>query len=243
MFEEIPFEIIHVGVIECVTPFSVNIIDNGKKENFLLNCEEQTHGRGSGNRKWASLRGNVLSTLNIQEKYLSKNIIKLLPFLVGISICENLNKISKYKFGIKWPNDILCIERKKVCGILVEKHKNFYLISFGINLTKSPELSEIRKGGREPCKLANHSDYIPVALEFSIIICKDICNKIQTYNCEKIIEEWKKKAFLDIKFSKRDDEIGKLYKPIDIDLEGRIKAVDEEGKIEIIDPQFPYIKK
>ena len=38
MIEEIPFEIIHEGIIESTIPFSNKMIDDGKKENFLLNC-------------------------------------------------------------------------------------------------------------------------------------------------------------------------------------------------------------
>ena len=110
------------------------MIDEGKQENFLLNCDEQTHGRGSGNRKWVSQRGNALTTLNIKEIYMNKDTLKLTPFLIAISVCENLNKIARDKFVIKWPNDILCTDLNKVSGILVDKYKDFYQLSFGINL-------------------------------------------------------------------------------------------------------------
>jgi biotin-(acetyl-CoA carboxylase) ligase len=100
MTEEIPFEVIHEGIIESTIPLSNEMIDKGKKENFLLNCDEQTNGRGSGNRKWASQRGNALTTLNIRENYMPKDTLRLTPFLIAISVCENLNKISKEKFRI-----------------------------------------------------------------------------------------------------------------------------------------------
>ena len=243
MKEEICFEIIHEGVIESTIPFSNKMIDDGKKENFLLNCDEQTKGRGSGNRKWFSPRGNALTTLNIKEVDLPKDTINLSPFLIGISICENLNKLSKDKFSIKWPNDILCKDGYKVCGILVDKYKDFYQLSFGINLVKSPDSSEIRKGGRQACNLASHCDNIPDPLEFSVLLCKDICHKLKTYNCEKIIEEWKKNAIFNIKITKRNDESGKLYKPLEITLDGKLKVLNENEKEEILDPQFPFIKK
>lgn len=46
MIKEIPFEIIHLGIIESTIPVSNKMIDEGKQENFLLNCDKQTHGRG-----------------------------------------------------------------------------------------------------------------------------------------------------------------------------------------------------
>ena len=243
MIKEIPFETIHLGVIESTIPVSNKMIDEGKQENFLLNCDEQTHGRGSGNRKWVSQRGNALTTLNIKENFLSIENLKLSPFLIGISICENLNKIAKDKFSIKWPNDILCKDNFKICGILVDKYKDFYQLSFGINLVQSPDAKEIRKGGREACNLSLHSDIIPNPLEFSKLLCKDICHKLQTYNCEKIIQEWKKHSNFKIKISKRDENNGKLYQPIDITLDGKLKVLNEEGKEELLEPYFPFISK
>ena len=243
MSEEIKFEVIHEGIIESTIPSSNQMIDEGKQENFLLNCDEQTHGRGSGNRKWASQRGNALTTLNIKEIYMPKDTLKLTPFLIAISVCENLNKIARDKFVIKWPNDILCKDLYKIGGILVDKYKNFYQLSFGINLIQCPEASEIRKGGRIACKLENHSDNKPNPLDFSILLCKDICEKLKTYDCKKIIEEWKKNAVFDIKITKRDDESGNTYKPLDIDLNGNLKVIDDNGKEEIIEPKFPYVDK
>ena len=134
MKEDIPFEIIHEGIIESTIPFSNKLIDEGKKENFLMNADEQTKGRGTGNRKWVSQRGNALTTLNIKENDLPKDTINLSPFLIGVIICENLDKISKDKFCIKWPNDILCKDGYKVSGVLVDKYKQFYQLSFEINL-------------------------------------------------------------------------------------------------------------
>ena len=114
MDEEIPFESIHLGTIDSTIPYSNKMIDDGKKENFLLNCDEQTQGRGSTGRKWVSQKGNAYSTLNLKEEYIPQDIVKLLPFLVSISVCEFLNKCSKNsKFMIKWPNDVLCSDKLK----------------------------------------------------------------------------------------------------------------------------------
>ncbi len=93
--------------------------------------------------------------------------------------------------------------------------------------------------------MANHcdSDKLPDPFEFSKIICKDICEKLKTYYCEKIIEEWKKNAVFDIKITKRGDTSGKLYKPLEIYSDGKLKIVDDDGKEEVIDPEFPFVKK
>ena len=53
MNDKIPFEIIHKGIIDSTIPLSNKMINEGKQENFLLNCDEQTHSRGSGDPKIA----------------------------------------------------------------------------------------------------------------------------------------------------------------------------------------------
>ena len=75
------------------------------------------------------------------------------------------------------------------------------------------------------------------------MLCKDICQKLLTYDQKKIIEEWRKNALFDIQVSKRDDESGKLYKPVDINMDGKLKVIDDNGKEDILDPKFPFIPK
>ncbi len=36
-----------------------------------------------------SQKGNALTTLNIKEKYMTIDTLKLTPFLIAISVCEN----------------------------------------------------------------------------------------------------------------------------------------------------------
>ena len=46
--------------------------------------------------------------------------------------------INSKKVQYKWPNDLL-IENKKFCGILIEKHKKFFIIGMGVNCASYPE--------------------------------------------------------------------------------------------------------
>ena len=48
MTEEIPFEIIHEGIIESTIPLSIEKINKLKKI-FIFICEKQTNGCKSGN--------------------------------------------------------------------------------------------------------------------------------------------------------------------------------------------------
>ena len=242
---EIKFKTVHEEIIESTIPVSNKMIDDGETESFMLNCDEQTAGRGSGDRKWVTRRGNVFTTFNLREEFLPKEIKNVAAFLIGISICEKLNEISTDKFCIKWPNDVLCKDEGKVCGILVDKYKNFYQLSFGVNLVDCPEVSEMRKGGRNPCHLGKHVNVekIPNALKFSEDICKNICEKINKLSAKEIMDEWKKNANFNIKITKRGDTSEKEYQPLEVNEDGWFKVKDDEGKEEVIQPMFPYLNK
>ena len=75
--------------------------------------------------------------------------------ITAISIIQQLRRYSK-DFYLKYPNDIICIEKRKLGGIIVELYKDFYIIGFGINIVGKPEQSEIRKEGLSPCFVNEH---------------------------------------------------------------------------------------
>ena len=50
-----------------------------------------------------------------------------LPLIAGISVLGGLKKIENLDYKFKWTNDIY-IQDKKICGILVEKIRDFFII-------------------------------------------------------------------------------------------------------------------
>jgi len=106
---------------------------------FIVMANIQTAGYGKYGRVWESFEGNFFATiavtLNIEHYEFSK-----LPMLICIKLCSLLSQLTdtKASFSIKWPNDIL-LNKKKICGILIEKVDNTFLIGIGINLKRSPD--------------------------------------------------------------------------------------------------------
>ena len=96
--------------------------------------------------------------------------------LTVISILQELIKYNKEEIFLKYPNDIVCKENKKMGGVLVQEYKDFYIIGFGINLIEKPDQSLIRVNGLPPCCLKDHirNQDMPTALDLSIAISKRI---------------------------------------------------------------------
>lgn len=91
----------------------------------------QTKGRGVNGHQWMFEPGkNIALTFCLTTPSIPNNF---LSFWVAIRVCLFIKKITKTDALIKWPNDIL-INKKKVCGILIEKSGNTFIVGIGINV-------------------------------------------------------------------------------------------------------------
>ena len=105
------------------------------------------------------------------------NSNEVLVKITAFSIIQKLRDYSKDQFFLKYQNDIICVDKRKLDGIIVELYKDFYIIGFGINIVKKPEQNEIRKEGLSPCCVNDHlskDGKKPEALDLSIEITKQI---------------------------------------------------------------------
>jgi BirA family biotin operon repressor/biotin-[acetyl-CoA-carboxylase] ligase len=121
--------------------------NNTLYEGLVLHTDHQTEGRGQRGNVWIDQSGKHLlfsvylkpSFLEIKNQYLLY-IISALCVYDGIQ--EYLKKPELLK--VKWPNDVY-IDRKKVCGILIEnmiRHRTIddSIIGIGLNVNQNSEL-------------------------------------------------------------------------------------------------------
>ena len=196
----IDLEVVHVDKTDSTMPASRKYIDEGNKLPFIYTTKIQTQGKGKGWRKWAgSIIGNIYTSSNIPIKMV-KNEINSNDLLVKITAISIIQKLRNYsnEFYLKYPNDIICIEKRKLGGIIVELYKDFYIIGFGINIVDKPEQKEIRKEGLSPCFVNCHiqeNKKKPDALELSVEITKQIIFNLKKTGdeIEKLFEKYVKK--------------------------------------------------
>jgi biotin-[acetyl-CoA-carboxylase] ligase BirA-like protein len=196
----IDLEVIHVDKIDSTMPASRQYIDEGNKLPFIYTTKIQTQGKGKGARKWAgSIIGNIYTSSSIPIKMV-KNEVNSNDLLVKVTAISIIQKLREYsnEFYLKYPNDIICIEKRKLGGIIVELYKDFYIIGFGINIVDKPEQSEIRKEGLSPCFVNEHipeNKKKPDPLELSIEITKQIIYNLgkRGDEIEKLFEKYVKK--------------------------------------------------
>ena len=100
-------------------------------------AKTQTAGVGRRGNVWVSNEGIAIFSFALKEaKNISLEEYMRLPLIAGISVLSGLKKIEDLDYKFKWTNDIY-LDDKKLCGILVEKTKDFFIIGIGININNS----------------------------------------------------------------------------------------------------------
>lgn len=153
-------KIIKLNAIDSTNSFLKEMAGNSVLDNFtVVVTKEQTAGRGQMNSSWISQVGKNL-TFSVFVKFLDLKILdkRYLNFAVSRSVFEALNAFDLPKLAIKWPNDIMTVN-KKICGILIEnsfqqRNIKWSVIGIGLNvnqekfnnsLTKATSIKKILK--------------------------------------------------------------------------------------------------
>lgn len=110
----------------------------GAPHGTLVTAGEQSAGRGRHGRAWVAPAGRALLmsliVRNLSERY------ALLPLAAAVAVCEACEAMAPVSCAIKWPNDVW-IERRKVCGILIEGRPvdGWAVIGIGVNVATTQE--------------------------------------------------------------------------------------------------------
>lgn len=108
----------------------------------VIYAETQTEGRGQMGAKWNSESGkNLTFSVLVRDLLLEIASVFHLNVLVAVSIAEALQELKIPGISIKWPNDILAVN-KKIAGILIENSiKNngeiFSVVGIGLNVNQT----------------------------------------------------------------------------------------------------------
>jgi len=111
----------------------------GAPEGALVLAEVQEKGRGRRGRGWESRSGESLTFSLLLRPALPLSALSLLPLLAGLALWEAVGL-----GGLKWPNDLLAPDGRKLAGVLLEAKAEgeevaYALLGVGVNVAWAPE--------------------------------------------------------------------------------------------------------
>ena len=90
-------------------------------------------------RVWDSPVGNLFAS-SIVRLHPQDPPASSLAFVITLAVVDTIKQIAPHvAVLIKWPNDVLCTEGAKLCGMLLERSGDAVVIGVGLNLVHHPE--------------------------------------------------------------------------------------------------------
>ena len=112
-------------------------------EGTVLVAEHQEAGRGRLDRVWTSppRAGLTVSVLVRPEVPAARRA--WLSLLTGVALAEAASEVASVRASLKWPNDLLAADGRKLAGILAETSGQAVVVGAGLNVsTRADELPD-----------------------------------------------------------------------------------------------------
>ena len=134
-------EIQYFSQVSSTNDIALNWVNKGAKDFSLVIANEQTAGRGRGNRKWFTTANAAIafSIILIPSQFPLSHLTRI-SALGSLAVCIALERLSSdLSVSMKWPNDVL-INNKKTAGVLVEaswtaNKPDYIVLGIGVNIT------------------------------------------------------------------------------------------------------------
>jgi BirA family biotin operon repressor/biotin-[acetyl-CoA-carboxylase] ligase len=127
---------------------ALSLAQAGEQGPLWIVAQKQTAGRGRRKRAWISEPGNLYATL-LLSGFGAAAATAQLSFVAALAAHDALVALApavRFRFALKWPNDVLC-DGRKISGILLEgetdpSRTTVVAIGIGINCLHHPHATE-----------------------------------------------------------------------------------------------------
>jgi BirA family biotin operon repressor/biotin-[acetyl-CoA-carboxylase] ligase len=137
--------IYHLRCAGSTNQVAQDLARRGCPEGTLVVAEEQTAGRGRWQRSWYSPPRQGIWMSLVLRPPLAPHLVPQITMVAGVSCARAIHEHLGLRPGIKWPNDIVCDDGRKLCGILVEMEASAEQVHFlvaGIGVNVNQELAD-----------------------------------------------------------------------------------------------------
>ena len=191
----------------------------------VISARTQTHGKARRQNDWVSMDGMAIFSFFLKERnnWEIEDYLKL-PLIAGLATVNGLKEIENLEYKFKWTNDVY-VENKKVCGILLEKTENVYIVGIGINVNNIlPE--NLQNKATSMTQLTNKKYEIDEVIKNIVLEFQTLCENLENGFWKDILKEINQINYL--KGKKIELKFGNEV------ISGVAKNIDENGELEIL---------
>jgi BirA family transcriptional regulator, biotin operon repressor / biotin---[acetyl-CoA-carboxylase] ligase len=109
--------------------------DDDLAEGAVLVAEHQVSGRGRLDRVWTSPPRAGLTVSFLLRPDVPAARRGWLPLLTGVALAEAVGEVTGVRASLKWPNDLLAVDGRKLAGILAESSGTAVVVGVGLNVS------------------------------------------------------------------------------------------------------------
>jgi BirA family transcriptional regulator, biotin operon repressor / biotin---[acetyl-CoA-carboxylase] ligase len=111
----------------------------GEAEGAVLVAEHQVAGRGRLDRVWTSPPRAGLTVSFLLRPDVPAARRGWLPLLTGVALAEAVGEVTGVRASLKWPNDLLALDGRKLAGILAESSGTGVVVGVGLNVSTTAD--------------------------------------------------------------------------------------------------------
>jgi BirA family transcriptional regulator, biotin operon repressor / biotin---[acetyl-CoA-carboxylase] ligase len=201
-------------------------------EGAVLVGEHQVAGRGRLDRVWTSPPRAGLTVSFLLRPDVPAARRGWLPLLTGVALAEAVGEVTGVRASLKWPNDLLALDGRKLAGILAEGSGTAVVVGVGLNV--STTATELPDTGTSLSRVTGATvDRAPVLLAF----LRAVERRYRTWTAAlgDPVSSGLARDYLAWSSTVGSDVVVSL--PDGSTLEGRAEAVDWDGRLVVTTSQ------
>ncbi|MDZ4751781.1 MAG: biotin--[acetyl-CoA-carboxylase] ligase [Flavobacteriales bacterium] len=223
--------ILRLDAVDSTNNYAANLLKlTALPEGTVITAQYQVQGRGQRGNVWESVSGlNALFSVILYPRFLKAENHFALSQIISLALREVLEEMIQQEVYIKWPNDIICKD-KKIAGILLETAWNGgiaqnTIAGIGVNVNQGsflcPNAASIKM-------LTGKERDIDDVINFTVNAIEALYQKIYSGFFGDLKENYRKSLY-------RLDESCQFALPDGTRFVGKMKGVDEDGRLVIVD--------
>jgi BirA family transcriptional regulator, biotin operon repressor / biotin---[acetyl-CoA-carboxylase] ligase len=115
------------------------LADTSAPDRSALVAEHQLAGRGRFDRTWTSPPRAGLTFSVLLRPSVPMSDWGWLPLLAGMALLEAVSTATGLETGLKWPNDLLVADGRKLAGILAQTAGPVVVVGIGLNVSTAEQ--------------------------------------------------------------------------------------------------------